>query len=73
MVQAVVGYVNAGCIMFGGKKATIKHDGYSDGVLYRTCPHCGQRKPLSEFGLRAMKPGGQVREQSWCKACRSGR
>ena len=28
--------------MFGGKKATIKHDGYSDGMLYRTCPHCGE-------------------------------
>lgn len=55
------------------KNLTIRAEEYEDGVAYRRCPHCGQVKPIEEFGLRAMTPGGEVREQSWCKACRSGK
>ena len=33
------------------------------------CPHCGQEKPLSEFGYRDMGKG-KIRNQSWCKDCR---
>ena len=42
----------------------------------KTCPKCGEDKPLAEFGHRRMKgKGGEVvaRVQSWCRACRSGR
>lgn len=38
----------------------------------RVCPNCGEEKPISEFGYRRMKPGdGEIRNQSWCKECRS--
>jgi hypothetical protein len=45
------------------------------GVVYRTCPHCGETKPLNDFGLRRMKnagPNGEdvIRNQSWCRSCR---
>lgn len=59
--------------MAGKKKVTIDADGYEGGILFRTCPHCGKKKPITDFGLRAMTPGGEVRNQSWCKECRSGR
>ena len=57
--------------MSNDKRSTISSEGYHDGILYRRCPHCGEVKPISEFGLRAMRPDGPVREQSWCKQCRS--
>ncbi len=48
------------------------------GTVHRKCPSCGVVKPLNDFGLRRMKhagPNGEdvVRNQSWCRDCRSGR
>lgn len=48
------------------------------GAVHRKCPSCGATKPLNDFGLRRMKgagPNGEdvVRNQSWCRDCRSGR
>lgn len=48
------------------------------GAVNRKCPSCGVTKPLNDFGLRRMKhagPNGEdvVRNQSWCRYCRSGR
>jgi len=34
------------------------------------CTNCEEVKPASEFGTRKM-PGGVVRNQPQCKACRS--
>ena len=48
---------------------TINADDYEDGTLYRVCPHCGERKPIEDFGLRDMGDGN-IRNQSWCKDCR---
>ena len=53
------------------QRVTIQASTYNNGELKRICPHCKKEKPLSEFGLRAMEPGGTVRNQSWCKECRS--
>lgn len=47
----------------------ILQDGKKE--LERTCPACGERKPISEFGLRIM--GGQKKEirlQADCAKCR---
>lgn len=38
-----------------------------DGTKY--CPHCGETKPLSEFGTFTRKATGKVEPQSWCKSC----
>lgn len=38
--------------------------------LQEYAPHCGKEKPLSEFGFRNMG-NGEIRNQSWCKECRS--
>lgn len=48
---------------------TINADGYEDGTLYRTCPHCGEQKPIEDFGFRDMGDS-EIRNQSWCKDCR---
>jgi superfamily II helicase len=60
-------------IMFGkndnDEKPIIQSSGYKDGKLYRICPHCGQEKPLDDFGLRNMG-NDKIRNQSWCKDCR---
>lgn len=48
----------------------IQSNGYNGSEPTRVCPHCGQEKPLSEFGYRDMG-NGTIRNQSWCKACRS--
>ena len=55
----------------------IQADAIVDGVVYRTCPKCAQSKPLDAFGLRNCKNAGTdgqllVRNQSWCRVCRSG-
>jgi hypothetical protein len=47
----------------------IQASGYDEGELTRVCPHCGEEKPMSEFGLRDMG-NGTIRNQSWCKDCR---
>lgn len=41
----------------------------NDTKVYITCPKCSKRKPLSKFGFRMMYTG-EVRNQSWCTACR---
>lgn len=51
-------------------KTTINSDGYNGHEPTRKCPHCGIVKPLSEFGYRDMG-GGNIRNQSWCRDCRS--
>src|SRR5690349_21345941 len=35
------------------------------------CLKCHKTRPLSQFGLRKMADGA-IRNQPWCKACRSG-
>ena len=49
---------------------------YDDAVVLTntscTCPRCGETKPASDFGLRRMSDGS-IRNQSWCKVCRSRR
>jgi len=54
----------------------ILADHIVDGVVWRTCPHCGEMKPLDDFGLRRIRPThlGEpplVTNQSWCRPCRS--
>lgn len=51
---------------------------HKTGVVNCKCPSCGATKPLNDFGLRRMKGAGPngvsvVRNQSWCRDCRSGR
>jgi len=48
------------------------------GMVERKCPKCGVTKPVNDFGLRRMKhagPNGEdvIRNQSWCRPCRSTR
>ena len=39
--------------------------------LFKMCPHCGEMKPLMEFGLRRMQPADEeLKPQSWCSSCR---
>lgn len=50
------------------------HD--NDGTVWRECPSCGEPKPLDQFGLRRMGRKNEdgtdeIRNQSWCRACRS--
>jgi hypothetical protein len=35
------------------------------------CLKCHQMRPLSQFGLRRMADGS-IRNQPWCRGCRSG-
>jgi hypothetical protein len=53
-------------------KPIIQSSGYNGSEPMRVCPHCGEEKPLSDFGYRDMgeKQGHQIRNQSWCKDCR---
>lgn len=38
----------------------------------KPCTHCGETLPLSDFGMRRMKPGdGDLRVQPQCKKCRA--
>lgn len=52
------------------KEPKIQSSGYNGSEPTRICPHCEQEKPLSDFGFRQMG-NGEVRNQSWCKECRS--
>ena len=53
-------------------KPIIQSNGYNGSEPTRICPHCGEEKPLSDFGFRKMNDG-ELRNQSWCKDCRNNR
>ena len=42
------------------KEPKIQSSGYNGSEPTRICPHCGQEKPLSDFGFRQMG-NGEVR------------
>lgn len=48
----------------------IQSSGYNGSEPMRICPNCKVEKPMSEFGFRDMGDG-TIRNQSWCKECRS--
>ena len=52
-------------------RPVIQSSGYNGSEPMRICPNCGIEKPISEFGFRDMG-NGTIRNQSWCKECRSG-
>ena len=52
------------------QRPKIQSHGYNGSDPTRICPKCKQEKPLSEFGFRQME-NGEIRNQSWCKDCRS--
>ncbi len=52
------------------KQPVINSSGYNGSEPTRVCPHCGREKPISQFGFRNMG-GGNIRNQSWCRECRS--
>jgi hypothetical protein len=56
------------------KTTTTLTSGYNGSEPTRICPHCGEEKPLSDFGYRNMgtEENPNPREQSWCKECRKG-
>lgn len=56
--------------MSNDKKPIIQFENYYDGSMMRRCPHCGELKPIEDFGMRDMGDG-TIRNQSWCKDCRS--
>jgi hypothetical protein len=41
--------------------------------MWSLCERCKKLKAMSEFGMRRMKPGGEIRRQPYCKKCRHGR
>lgn len=52
------------------EKPILQTNGYNGSEPTRICPHCREEKPLSDFGFRKM--GNRIiRNQSWCKECRS--
>lgn len=57
--------------MCNNERPIIQSHGFDGSEPTRICPHCQIEKPISDFGYRQMSSGGQVRNQSWCKACRS--
>jgi len=42
-----------------------------DGNLEVCCVRCGVWKTVAHFGLRYMRPQGEMRSQSWCNQCRA--
>lgn len=50
-------------------KVTINATGYNGSEPTKPCPHCGEEKPISDFGYRNMGDD-DIRPQSWCKDCR---
>ena len=57
-------------IKMNNEKPIIQSNGYNGNEPTRVCPHCGEEKTLSDFGFRNMG-NGKIRNQSWCKKCRS--
>lgn len=57
-------------ININNEKPIIQSNGYNGSEPTRICPHCGEEKALSDFGFRNMG-NGKIRNQSWCKDCRS--
>lgn len=53
------------------KDTVVNSYGYNGSEPTLRCPHCGIEKPLSAFGFRNMGPNREIRNQSWCKECRS--
>jgi hypothetical protein len=54
----------------------IHGDALIQGVVHRQCPHCKTLQPMDAFGLRTMRQADGtplVREQSWCRSCRTRR
>jgi hypothetical protein len=51
------------------KSPILQTSGYNGSEPTRICPHCGEEKPISDFGYRDMGEG-TIRNQSWCKDCR---
>ena len=54
----------------------IHGDAIVQGVVHRQCPHCKALQPMDAFGLRTVRQADGtplVREQSWCRTCRSRR
>lgn len=54
---------------YNNEKPIIQSNGYNGSEPTRICPHCGEEKPISDFGFRNMGDG-TIRNQSWCKYCR---
>lgn len=54
---------------YNNETPIIQSSGYNGSEPTRSCPNCGEEKPLSAFGYRNMGDG-TIRNQSWCKACR---
>ena len=59
-------------------KTIIQSSRTINGVAYRKCPRCEEEKAIDDFGLRRLAgkgPEGEdvVRNQSWCRPCRSSR
>lgn len=52
------------------QRPTVQSNDYNGSEPTRICPNCGQKKGFSLFGWRKMS-NGTVRNQSWCKKCRS--
>lgn len=45
--------------------------GFRDGDFLKECPHCHDIYPSKMFGLRYDSVNCRVRDQSYCKRCRS--
>jgi hypothetical protein len=52
------------------KSAVFDADG-NEVLITMMCLKCRQMKPLGMFGLRKMADGA-IRNQPWCRTCRSG-
>lgn len=52
------------------KSAVYDHEGH-EVLITMMCLKCKSMKPLTMFGLRKMADGA-IRNQPWCRTCRSG-
>ena len=52
------------------KSAVFDHE-HHEVLITLMCLKCKQIKPLMQFGLRKMADGA-IRNQPWCRGCRSG-